>query len=146
VQWSGRAKRRKLRARSRPHIPGYLGAQDTYCVGIIKSVGRIYQEAYLGTKVAKLYDRPSRSPNIVLRPSQHMPNATIILRLLNGVPSISTAYAATQLAAAPATPSTSPERRGGACTARNAEITSGWGPTAEILLHLTRPFIDAAFG
>jgi transposase InsO family protein len=41
--------------------PGYLGAQDTYYVGILKSVGRIYQQTFIDTytKVAfaKLYDR-----------------------------------------------------------------------------------------
>lgn len=41
--------------------PGYLGAQDTYYVGYIKGVGRIYQQTFIDTysKVAfaKLYDR-----------------------------------------------------------------------------------------
>lgn len=41
--------------------PGYLGAQDTFYVGTIKSVGRIYQQTFIDTytKVAqvKLYDR-----------------------------------------------------------------------------------------
>jgi transposase InsO family protein len=41
------------------HHPGYLGAQDTYYVGTIKGVGRIYQQTYIDTycKVAqaKLY-------------------------------------------------------------------------------------------
>src|SRR3954454_21326703 len=41
--------------------PGYLGAQDTYYVGMIKGVGRIYQQTFIDTytKVAlvKLYDR-----------------------------------------------------------------------------------------
>ena len=41
--------------------PGYLGAQDTYYVGTIKGVGRIYQQTYIDTyaKTAqvKLYDR-----------------------------------------------------------------------------------------
>lgn len=41
--------------------PGYLGSQDTYYVGHIKGVGRIYQQTFLDTyaKVAfaKLYDR-----------------------------------------------------------------------------------------
>jgi transposase InsO family protein len=41
--------------------PGYLGAQDTYYVGTIKSIGRIYQQTFLDTysKMAfvKLYDR-----------------------------------------------------------------------------------------
>jgi transposase InsO family protein len=41
--------------------PGYLGAQDTFYVGTIKGVGRIYQQTFIDTysKVAfaKLYDR-----------------------------------------------------------------------------------------
>ena len=41
--------------------PGYLGAQDTYYVGMIKGVGRIYQQTFIDTysKLAfvKLYDR-----------------------------------------------------------------------------------------
>ncbi len=41
--------------------PGYLGAQDTYYVGTIKGVGRIYQQTFIDTyaKIAlvKLYDR-----------------------------------------------------------------------------------------
>jgi len=41
--------------------PGYLGAQDTYYVGTIKGVGRIYQQTFIDTysKTAhlKLYDR-----------------------------------------------------------------------------------------
>ena len=41
--------------------PGYLGSQDTYYVGYIKGVGKIYQQTFVDTytKVAKarLYDR-----------------------------------------------------------------------------------------
>jgi hypothetical protein len=41
--------------------PGYLGSQDTYYVGTLKGVGRIYQQTFVDTysKVAivKLYDR-----------------------------------------------------------------------------------------
>src|SRR5208337_3165194 len=41
--------------------PGYCGAQDTFYVGTLKGVGRIYQQTFLDTytKVAfaKLYDR-----------------------------------------------------------------------------------------
>lgn len=41
--------------------PGYLGAQDTYYIGTIKGVGRIYQQTFIDTytKLAqvKLYDR-----------------------------------------------------------------------------------------
>lgn len=43
------------------HHPGYLGAQDTYYVGAIKGVGRIYQQTFIDTyskvAIAKLYDR-----------------------------------------------------------------------------------------
>lgn len=43
------------------HHPGYLGAQDTYYVGHIKGVGRIYQQTFIDTYTrvafAKLYDR-----------------------------------------------------------------------------------------
>jgi transposase InsO family protein len=41
--------------------PGYLGAQDTYYVGTIKGVGRIYQQTFIDTYTktafAKIYDR-----------------------------------------------------------------------------------------
>ena len=43
------------------HHPGYLGAQDSYYVGTIKGVGRIYQQTFIDTyskvAAAKLYDR-----------------------------------------------------------------------------------------
>lgn len=43
------------------HHPGYLGAQDTYYVGTIKGVGRIYQQTFIDTytrvAMCKLYDR-----------------------------------------------------------------------------------------
>lgn len=43
------------------HHPGYLGAQDTYYVGTIKGVGRIYQQTFIDTYSKtvhlKLYDR-----------------------------------------------------------------------------------------
>ena len=43
------------------HHPGYLGSQDTYYVGTIKGIGRIYQQTFIDSysKVAfaKLYDR-----------------------------------------------------------------------------------------
>ncbi len=41
--------------------PGYLGSQDTYYVGILKGVGRIYQQIFIDTYTTvafvKLYDR-----------------------------------------------------------------------------------------
>lgn len=43
--------------------PGYLGSQDTYYVGNIKGVGRVYQQTFIDTYTrvafAKLYDRKS---------------------------------------------------------------------------------------
>lgn len=43
--------------------PGYLGSQDTYYVGNIKGVGRIYQQTFIDTyskvAVVKLYDQKS---------------------------------------------------------------------------------------
>ncbi len=42
-------------------FPGYLGSQDTFYVGTLKGVGRVYQQIFVNTfsKVAicKLYDR-----------------------------------------------------------------------------------------
>src|SRR3954471_5887610 len=41
--------------------PGYCGAQDTFYVGTLKGVGRIYQQTFIDTyskvALAKLYDR-----------------------------------------------------------------------------------------
>jgi transposase InsO family protein len=41
--------------------PGYLGSQDTFYVGTMKGVGRIYQQTYVDTysshAICKLYDR-----------------------------------------------------------------------------------------
>jgi len=41
--------------------PGYLGSQDTYYVGNIKGIGRIYQQTFIDTyckvSLCKLYDR-----------------------------------------------------------------------------------------
>ena len=41
--------------------PGYLGAQDTFYVGTLKGVGRIYQQTFIDTytrvAICKLYDR-----------------------------------------------------------------------------------------
>ena len=58
------------------HHPGYLGSQDTYYVGYIKGVGKIYQQTYVDTysKVAfaKLYDRK----NALV--ATHMLNDTVI--------------------------------------------------------------------
>ena len=42
-------------------FPGYLGSQDTYFVGTIKGIGKIYQQTYIDTyakiAICKLYDR-----------------------------------------------------------------------------------------
>jgi hypothetical protein len=47
-------------------MPGYCGAQETFYVGTLKGVGRVYQQTVIDTyaKVAfaKLYDRKTPSP------------------------------------------------------------------------------------
>lgn len=52
---------KKAHGEIKTHHPGYLGAQDTYYLGTVKGVGRIYQQTFIDTyaKVAfnKLYDR-----------------------------------------------------------------------------------------
>ncbi|WP_143305730.1 IS481 family transposase [Chitinophaga vietnamensis] len=57
---SKREKREALGEIETEH-PGYLGAQDTYYVGNIKGVGRIYQQTFIDTysrvAFAKVYDR-----------------------------------------------------------------------------------------
>lgn len=62
VQAMERAKERKEAVGEiETHHPGYLGAQDTYYVGTIKGVGRIYQQTFIDTYTkwvtVKLYDR-----------------------------------------------------------------------------------------
>lgn len=43
------------------HHPGYLGAQDTFYIGTLKGVGRLYQQTFIDTysrvAFAKIYDR-----------------------------------------------------------------------------------------
>ena len=57
--------------------PGYLGSQDTFYVGTLKGVGRIYQQTFIDTycKVgfAKLYDRKNALVAAELLNDQVMP-------------------------------------------------------------------------
>ena len=58
--------------------PGYCGAQDTFYVGNLKGVGRVYQQTFIDTyaKVAcvKLYDRKtSRGRRTVLNGVIYLP-------------------------------------------------------------------------
>ena len=57
--------RRRPTARFESEHPGYCGAQDTFYVGNLKGVGRIYQQTFIDTYTkaafAKLYDRKTRS-------------------------------------------------------------------------------------
>jgi transposase InsO family protein len=70
--------------------PGYLGAQDTYYVGTIKGVGRIYQQTFIDTyaKVAfaKLYDRKNALVAAELLNDRVLPfyeeNSVPLLRIL----------------------------------------------------------------
>ena len=62
VQALEKAKEEKVaKGEIETHHPGYLGAQDTYYVGTIKGVGRIYQQTFIDTYSKtvqlKLYDR-----------------------------------------------------------------------------------------
>ena len=53
--------RREANGEIETEHPGYLGSQDTYYVGTIKGVGRIYQQTFIDTYTrvafAKIYDR-----------------------------------------------------------------------------------------
>ncbi len=66
--------------------PGYLGAQDTYYVGTIKGVGRIYQQTFIDiySKVAfaKLYDRK----NALVAADLLNPNYALQMPIKNIVP------------------------------------------------------------
>lgn len=57
--------------------PGYLGAQDTYYVGNIKGVGRIYQQTFIDTYTrvafAKVYDRKNAIASADLLNDQVLP-------------------------------------------------------------------------
>ena len=44
-----RARYELRKVKSRLPIPGYLGSQDTFYVGTIMGVGRIYQQAFVDT-------------------------------------------------------------------------------------------------
>lgn len=52
---------KEIKGEIESHHPGYLGSQDTFYVGTIKGVGRIYQQTYVDTytktAICKLYDR-----------------------------------------------------------------------------------------
>lgn len=52
---------REIEGQIETEHPGYLGSQDTYYVGTIKGVGRIYQQTFIDTytrvAIVKLYDR-----------------------------------------------------------------------------------------
>ena len=60
-RWRRRKPRREAHGEFESECPGYCGAHDTFYVGNMKGVGRIYQQTFIDTyaKVAfaKLYDR-----------------------------------------------------------------------------------------
>lgn len=59
--------------------PGYLGAQDTYYVGTIKGIGRIYQQTFIDTYTKVGFATPSRCPAGKLHTSQHAITAADLL-------------------------------------------------------------------
>src|SRR5581483_9067399 len=70
--------------------PGYLGAQDTFYIGNLKGVGRIYQQSFIDTysKVAmvKIYDRKNALVAADLLNDKVLPffeeDGTVLLRVL----------------------------------------------------------------
>jgi hypothetical protein len=59
--------------------PGYLGAQDTYYVGTIKGIGRIYQQTFIDTYTKVGFATPSRCPDGKLHTSKHAITAADLL-------------------------------------------------------------------
>ena len=59
--WRKPKRKKEAHGEFESECPGYCGAQDTFYVGNMKGVGRIYQQTFIDTysKVtfAKLYDR-----------------------------------------------------------------------------------------
>ena len=55
-----------------PECPGYCGAQDTFYIGTLKGVGRVYQQTFVDTYAevgfAKLYDRKTHRRRPAQRP------------------------------------------------------------------------------
>ena len=83
---------KEARGETETERPGYLGAQDTYYVGNIKGVGRIYRQTFIDTysKVAfcKLYDRKNALVAADVLNSQAIPffdsRGVPLLRILTG--------------------------------------------------------------
>jgi hypothetical protein len=46
---NGRSRTRNATASLKASVPGYCGAQDTFYVGTLKGVGRIYQQTFIDT-------------------------------------------------------------------------------------------------
>jgi transposase InsO family protein len=78
--------------------PGYLGAQDTFYVGTLKGVGRIYQQTFIDTyskvAMAKVYDRRNGLVAAELLNDRVVPffeeNGLPLLRLLTDRGSVNT--------------------------------------------------------
>ena len=72
------------------HHPGYLGSQDTYYVGTMKGVGRVYQQTFVDTysrvALAKLYIEKTAIPAADMLNDQVIPffdaNDVSLLRIL----------------------------------------------------------------
>ena len=61
MRWRSAKQEKEAHGEIETEHPGYLGAQDTYYVGTLKGVGRIYQQTFIDTysklAMVKLYDR-----------------------------------------------------------------------------------------
>ena len=70
----------KGRGEFESECPGYCGAQDTFYVGTLKGVGRVYQQTFVDTyskmPFAKLYDRKTPFGLICSMTSSYRSTAT----------------------------------------------------------------------
>ena len=66
--------------------PGYCGAQDTFYVGNMKGVGRIYQQTFIDTyakvALAKLYDRKTPIPGPAVANPRIRARSTVVLMIV----------------------------------------------------------------
>ena len=87
IAWNAKKEKQEACGEIETEHPGYLGAQDTYYVGTIKGVGRIYQQTFIDTY--------SRVPFANLYTSKHDITSADVLndRVLNSLRCMNTASA-----------------------------------------------------
>ena len=77
---------REVYGEIKTYYPGYLCAQDTYCVGHINGIGKIYQQTYTRLAIVKLFTEKSALAAVDLLKNQVTPlfdkQAIPLLRML----------------------------------------------------------------